>query len=119
MPDRQNISRIALVIDDEMSGTSLWYTFECEHPVLVKGKSKEYQGLQTSSSKMEEDFDERKDPFNRSYYWMTGQFINMDKGEDTDQWALDHNYISVVPTQFDLTDHQRIALINQWNLNES
>jgi 5'-nucleotidase len=47
---------------------------------------------------------------------MTGQFVNMDKGEDTDQWALNNDYVSVVPTMFDLTDHQRISLINQWNL---
>ena len=72
-----------------------------------------------AQAKWKEDFEERKDPFNRSYYWMTGQFINMDKGQDTDIWALDNGYISVVPTQFDLTDHQRMALLNQWNLHES
>ena len=70
-----------------------------------------------AQAKWKEDFEERKDPFNRSYYWMTGQFINMDKGQDTDIWALENGYVSVVPTQFDLTDHQRIALLNQLNLH--
>lgn len=48
-------------------------------------------------------FDEREDPLKKNYYWLAGQFHNHDKGEDTDMWALDNNYISVVPTQYDLT----------------
>jgi len=42
----------------------------------------------------------------------------MDQGQDTDIWALENGYVSIVPTQFDLTDHQRIAQLNQWNLHE-
>jgi 5'-nucleotidase len=41
----------------------------------------------------------------------------MDHGQDTDEWALQNGYISVVPTMFDLTDHQRIGTINNWDLN--
>jgi 5'-nucleotidase len=52
-----------------------------------------------------EDFIERKDPHGRLYYWLTGEFVNFDKGKDTDVWALDHNYVSVVPVQFDLTNY--------------
>jgi 5'-nucleotidase len=69
-------------------------------------------------AKWKEDFDERLDPFNRKYYWMTGRFVNMDKGEDTDEWALAQGYVSVVPTQFDLTDHSRISALNTWDLHE-
>lgn len=65
-------------------------------------------------AKWKEDFDMRLDPFQRPYYWMTGKFINMDQGEDTDEWALANDYISIVPTQFDLTDHNRIGQLNQW-----
>jgi 5'-nucleotidase len=31
--------------------------------------------------------------------------VNFDKGKDTDVWALEHNFVSVVPVQFDLTNH--------------
>jgi len=57
-------------------------------------------------AKYDEDFDERLDPNGRKYYWLTGEMKNFDKGEDTDVWALDHNYVSVVPVQFDLTDYK-------------
>ncbi len=56
-------------------------------------------------AKYEEDFDERKDPHGKPYYWLTGEFVNFDKGRDTDVWALKHNYVSVVPVQFDLTNY--------------
>lgn len=66
-------------------------------------------------AKWVEEFDERIDPHNRTYYWLTGKFVNRDHGEDTDEWALANGYISVVPTQFDLTAHHAIATLNQWD----
>jgi len=56
--------------------------------------------------KYEEDFEARKDPSGKKYYWLTGQFVNYDKENDTDVWALENNYISVVPVTFDLTDYR-------------
>lgn len=56
-------------------------------------------------AKYEEDFIERNDPNGRHYYWLTGEFVNFDKGKDTDVWALANQYVSVVPVQFDLTNY--------------
>jgi 5'-nucleotidase len=56
-------------------------------------------------AKYEERFDERRDPHGKKYFWLTGDFVNFDKGRDTDVWALEHNYVSVVPVQFDLTHY--------------
>jgi 5'-nucleotidase len=56
-------------------------------------------------AKYVEDFIERHDPHGRRYYWLTGEFVNFDKGKDTDVWALANNYVSVVPVQFDLTNY--------------
>ena len=62
-----------------------------------------------------EEFDKRKNPFGQEYYWLTGKFINEDLGEDTDEWALNNNFISIVPVKFDLTAHHAIKGLNQWN----
>src|SRR6476469_7098179 len=35
-------------------------------------------------AKYEEEFDERHDPHGKKYYWLTGDFLNFDKGRDTD-----------------------------------
>ena len=66
-------------------------------------------------AKYEEDFIERDDPNGKKYYWLTGEFVNFDKGKDTDVWALEHNYVSVVPVQFDLTNYaQKANLEKSW-----
>lgn len=50
-----------------------------------------------------EEFVEGCDPSGQPYYWLTGKFINEDSGDDTDEWALENGYISVVPSMHDLT----------------
>ncbi len=67
-----------------------------------------------ASAKYAENFDERLDPSGKTYYWMTGKFINLDaEDNDTDLWAIDHQYISVVPTKFDLTSNGVIQHLKQ------
>jgi 5'-nucleotidase len=70
-------------------------------PELLKG----FKICRQAYAKYEEDFIERNDPHGRHYYWLTGEFVNFDKGKDTDVWALANNYVSVVPIQFDLTNY--------------
>ncbi len=65
-----------------------------------------------------ESFDERLDPFNRKYYWMTGQFHLLDHEDDTDEWALSNKYAALVPVQFDFTAYKAIEKIQEWNLDE-
>lgn len=56
-----------------------------------------------------EEFDERLDPMGRPYFWLSGHFKNDDQAEDTDEFALANNYVSVVPSQFDLTAYHAMA----------
>lgn len=75
-------------------------------------KSTEIKGIKIcrqARARWVEEFDKRKNPQGRDYYWLTGKFINEDDGQDTDQWALDNGYVSIVPIQFDLTAHTAIA----------
>lgn len=68
-------------------------------------------------AKYEEDFVEREDPHGRKYYWLTGEFVNFDEGDDTDVWALANKYVSVVPVQFDLTHYKlKQQLEKDWNI---
>ena len=70
-----------------------------------------------ANAKWVEEFDERRDPNGRKYFWMTGNFVNFDKGEDNDEWAIANNYVSVVPSQFDLTAHHAIPVLNNdWDI---
>lgn len=84
-----------------------------------KLKQEEIKGIkicrQAKATWMEK-FDKRQTPFGKDYYWLTGEFVNQDKGEDTDEWALANGYISIVPVQFDLTAHHEIQHLNTWDL---
>jgi 5'-nucleotidase len=62
----------------------------------------------------EEEFEERKDPSGKPYFWLTGIFKNYDEGTDTDIWALENNYVSVVPCQFDITAHTTLNHFKSW-----
>jgi 5'-nucleotidase len=63
-----------------------------------------------------EDFDKRKDPYGRDYFWLTGEFKLRDSGQDTDDWALRNGYVSVCPVQIDMTAHHAIAQLNNWGM---
>ena len=58
-----------------------------------------------------EKFDKRTNPQGKEYYWLTGEFVNQDKGQDTDEYALENGYISIVPVQFDLTAHHAVQTL--------
>lgn len=62
-----------------------------------------------------EEFDKRTNPLGQEYYWLTGKFINEDLSTDTDEWALNNNYISIVPVEFDLTAYHFIDNLKKWN----
>jgi len=64
-----------------------------------------------------EEYDERKDPADRDYYWLTGKFELRDERDSTDEWALRQNYVSVVPVHYDLTAHHAMEHIKDFDLD--
>ncbi len=63
------------------------------------------------------EFAKRIDPQGRNYFWLTGYFENHEpEAEDTDEWALAHGFISIVPAKIDMTAYQAIEGISKWEL---
>lgn len=63
-----------------------------------------------------EEFDQRIDPAGKHYFWLTGVFHNTEpQATDTDEWALNNNFVSVVPLKTDLTCHDSLNVLNTWN----
>lgn len=85
-------------------------------PKLKHDEIKGIKICRQAKAMWQEKFEKRTSPFGKEYYWLSGEFINQDKGEDTDEWALANGYVSVVPVQFDLTAHHSISILNNWNL---
>ncbi|RRO23216.1 5'/3'-nucleotidase SurE [Flavobacteriaceae bacterium 14752] len=85
-------------------------------PKLEKKDIKGIKVCRQAKAHWVEKYDKRQTPQGRDYYWLTGEFINEDAGEDTDEWALRHGYVSVVPVQFDLTAYQHLNHLKSLNI---
>jgi 5'-nucleotidase len=84
-------------------------------PITTPADFKGLKICRQAYAKWNEEFEHRVDPRGKDYYWMTGKFVNMDKGNETDVQALADGYASIVPVKFDLTDMQmKQQLEQQW-----
>jgi len=95
------------------SGTVLNVNIPKTDGAAVKGM----RVCRQAKANWKERFDKRVSPTGKEYYWLTGDFILLDEGEDTDIAALEAGYVSIVPTQFDLTAHHSMAHINSWKIH--
>jgi 5'-nucleotidase len=84
----------------------------CLNVNIPRLKADDFKGVKVvrqARANWVERFDERKDPYGNNYYWLTGEFVNFEpEALDTDEWALANGYISIVPTQSDLTAHHAL-----------
>ena len=56
-------------------------------------------------------------PRGYNYYWMVGEYTNDEPtAEDTDNWALTHDYVAITPTTIDVTAYEMIEQMKSWNL---
>lgn len=85
-------------------------------PKITEVPFKGIKVVRQARANWNEKFDKRTNPMGKEYYWLTGEFENLDEGEDTDEFALAKNYVSVVPVQFDLTAHHFLKTLNSWDL---
>lgn len=77
-------------------------------PVLPYEEIKGLKVCRQSKGNWTEEFKEAKDPRGEKYYWMTGAYYTEETANDTDIWALDHGFVSVVPSHHDLTDYKQL-----------
>ncbi|SDA66981.1 5'-nucleotidase /3'-nucleotidase /exopolyphosphatase [Algoriphagus alkaliphilus] len=105
------VEKIALQVLERgiAKGVALNVNFPPKRNESIKG----IKICRQADAKWQEEFAERYDPTGRKYFWMAGNFVNFDKGEDNDEWAIANNYISIVPCQYDLTAHHAITQINK------
>ncbi len=69
-------------------------------------------------SRWEESFVEREDPLKQPYYWLSGHFVNLDEGENTDLGAVENDYVSITPIHYDLTAYEHLDALKAWDWDE-
>jgi 5'-nucleotidase len=132
------IPSIALSVDDHSPDADFRLAVKCGRPLIAKVLAnglptgtclnvnfprippEECRGLRICRQTIgvwKEEFEKRTDPQGRDYFWLTGEFSNDEPGaEDTDEWALSHNYGAVVPVSVDVTDYPSLEALRLWGL---
>lgn len=83
-------------------------------PAADKNEIKGIKICRQAKGNWKEEFEKRKDPMGKTYYWLTGTFQNHEpEAIDTDEWAISHNYVSVVPVSVDMTAHSYINKLKE------
>lgn len=82
-------------------------------PNLPAEKLKGIRVCRQALARWQEEFENRKDPRGRDYFWLSGNFTNLDEGDDTDEAALAEGYVSVVPCHFDLTAYHHLSRVER------
>ena len=88
--------------------------------VIFPSNTKKFKGIKVcrqAKGYWEDTYDKRVSPLGKEYYWLTGNFVNQEDSKETDEWALSQGYVSLVPISFDMTSHQDIDKLKNWNLN--
>lgn len=80
------------------------------------GPLKGIRWTRQANSRYVEEFVGRTDPQNRSYYWLTGKFELLDKGDGNDINALEEGFASVTPIQYDLTSYPLLRELEKVDL---
>ncbi len=63
-----------------------------------------------------EQYQMRRDPRGRAYYWLTGAKIDLERDESIDDGAILQNKISITPIHYDLTNYAFIEELKRWNI---
>jgi len=91
----------------------------CLNVNIPDGKAESISGIKycrQNRGYWREEFDKRTDPLGKHYFWLTGYFHNCEpEATDTDEWALENHYVSIVPLHTDLTSYDTLKTLHSWN----
>ncbi|OGQ57514.1 MAG: 5'/3'-nucleotidase SurE [Deltaproteobacteria bacterium RIFCSPLOWO2_02_FULL_53_8] len=76
----------------------------------IKGHRITRQGKRSFSG----DIVEKLDPRNRKYYWIGGDMLRWEGGEDSDFHVISKGYISITPLHLDLTNYASMKELKDW-----
>lgn len=64
-----------------------------------------------------DEFESRRDPNDREYFWLKGDLLELDHDDDIDQRAILNNKVSITPIHYDLTDYATFEAMKKWDIN--
>ncbi|MCA1927954.1 MAG: 5'/3'-nucleotidase SurE [Calditerrivibrio sp.] len=103
--------------------SELFYKMDVNHnvvfnvnvPPLGKDEIKGWRYTVQGKSKYLDTFEKRVDPRGNTYFWLTGEKIEVNPGEYCDDYWISKGYISVTPLKYDLTDYELFNKLSERN----
>ena len=96
-------------------GLPLGVSLNVNIPRLPASEIKGIRICHEARAQWNDSFEKRVDPQGRPYWWLTGKFVCDNPPDTSDEWALNHGYVSVVPIHPDFTHYPAIEeLKNQY-----
>ena len=83
-------------------------------PEEIKGIRVTRQGHQY----FQDEFEQRKDPHGRNYYWMKGKIVDDDQEFYYDSKAVRDGYVSITPIHFQITDESYFTKLEEIFVSE-
>lgn len=103
-----------IITDVLERGMPTGYLYNVNIPKLPLEELKGIKVCRQAEARWTEEYATNQDPRGRTYYWLTGKFVNEDQRSDTDVAALEAGYVSLVPSGHQLTNEEALnALKNQ------
>lgn len=85
-------------------------------------KAQEFKGVRVcrmTFARWTDEVVKCRHPFGYDYFWMAGYLHNDEPdAEDTDQWALNHGYVAVTPTNLDVTAYEFMDEVRSWVMGD-
>lgn len=108
-----------LIIEKFIDNPPLQNTYlNVNFPPIPKDKIKGVKFSHQGRGQWIKEFEQRRDPYGFDYFWMTGEFYNL----EPDNLLADHNliknnYISIVPHTIDTTHYSEVERLSKlWDL---
>ncbi len=120
-PDFSQIKEYLIPIIEKAIGSPIGegIYLNVNFPAIPKNEIKGVRMATQGNGMWVKEFEQRKDPNGRDYYWMTGNFKNNETEPETigDHILMDQGYITIVPHRTDTTCHNTLARMRkEWNL---
>ena len=85
-------------------------------PTAALGGKTEVKTVPMDVTRYGEDFESRRDPKGRRYYWATGEPPSSSESHETDLSALAKGYVTLTSLDYDMTKHDTLEEMQNWNL---